>query len=180
MCRADNSWPCGDVDSYYCPYWGCISWAIWQSAKYEVLLHKRISAPDCTPGTCNPVHFTVLKPSDWTQGHIISIRIDGKGLDPRTLIHLKFSNWYPWEFLIPNLSLLFWGDEEWIFILYQGQKLVPLTGWVYSPATECHFMLCLWGDQHGETTSLGKPGSWTHKSLLMRLLSQNIGKASGS
>jgi hypothetical protein len=49
----------------------------------------RGSCPDCTPGTCNPVNFTVLKPSDWTRGHVIGIRIDGKGLDPGTLMHLK-------------------------------------------------------------------------------------------
>jgi hypothetical protein len=28
-------------------------------------------------------------PSDWKQGHIINIKIDGKGLDPRTLMYLK-------------------------------------------------------------------------------------------
>jgi hypothetical protein len=48
-----------------------------------------MAAPDCTPGTCNPVNFTVLKPCNWKQGHIVSIRIDGKGLDPKTLMHLK-------------------------------------------------------------------------------------------
>jgi hypothetical protein len=31
-----------------------------------------------------------------------------------------------------------------------------------------------------ETIGLGKQESWTHRSLLMRLLSQNTGKASGS
>jgi hypothetical protein len=31
-----------------------------------------------------------------------------------------------------------------------------------------------------ETTGLGRQGSWTHESLLMRLLSENIGKASSS
>jgi hypothetical protein len=35
------------------------------------------------------VNFTVLKPSDWALGHIIGIRIDGKGLDPGSLMHLK-------------------------------------------------------------------------------------------
>jgi hypothetical protein len=47
------------------------------------------SCPDCTPSTCNHVNFIVLKPSNWKQGHIISIRIDGKGLDPGTLMHFK-------------------------------------------------------------------------------------------
>jgi hypothetical protein len=46
-------------------------------------------APNCTPLTCNTVNFTVLKPSDWTQGHVIGIRIEKKGLDPGTLMHLK-------------------------------------------------------------------------------------------
>jgi hypothetical protein len=27
MFWGDNSWPCDDVGSYYCPYWGCVSWA---------------------------------------------------------------------------------------------------------------------------------------------------------
>jgi hypothetical protein len=81
MCQEDNSWPCDDVGSYYCLYWGCVSWATWQGAKY--------TAPDCTHSTCNPVNFTILKPSDWTQGQIISIRINGKGLDPGSLMHLK-------------------------------------------------------------------------------------------
>jgi hypothetical protein len=82
MCRRDNSWPCDDVCSYYCPYWGCVSWATWQRTKHAPLLHKGKAAPNCTPGTCNPVNFTILKPSDWTQAHVIGIRIDEKGLDP--------------------------------------------------------------------------------------------------
>jgi hypothetical protein len=24
MCWGDNSWPCDDVGSYYCPYWDCV------------------------------------------------------------------------------------------------------------------------------------------------------------
>jgi hypothetical protein len=89
MCWVDNSWPCDDVRSYYCPYWGCVSWATWQRAQYTALLHKGKAAPDCNLGNCNPVNFTVLKSSDWTQEQVISIRIDGKGLDPGSLIHLK-------------------------------------------------------------------------------------------
>jgi hypothetical protein len=73
----------------YCPYWGCVSWATWQKAEHAAFLHKGTAAPDCTPGTHNPINFTVLKRSDWEQGHIISIKIDGKGLDPGTLTYLK-------------------------------------------------------------------------------------------
>jgi hypothetical protein len=89
MCHRDSSWPCNDIGSYYCPYWNCVSWATWPRAKHAVLLHEGTAAPDCTRGTYNPVNFTVLRPSDWTWGHIIGIRIDGKGLDPGSLMHLK-------------------------------------------------------------------------------------------
>jgi hypothetical protein len=47
------------------------------------------AAPDCSHGTCNLVNFTVLKPSDWTRGQIISISIDGKDLDHGNWMHLK-------------------------------------------------------------------------------------------
>jgi hypothetical protein len=89
MCKRVNSWTCDDLGSYYPPYWSCVSWATWQRTKHTALLHKRTAAPNCTPGTYNPINFTVLKPSDWTWGHIIGIRIDKKGLDPRTLMHHK-------------------------------------------------------------------------------------------
>jgi hypothetical protein len=89
MYRRDKSRPRDDVGSYYCPYWSCVSWATWQRAKHATLLHKGKAAPDCTHGACNPVNFTVLKASNWTWGHIIGIRISGKGLDPRTLIPMR-------------------------------------------------------------------------------------------
>jgi hypothetical protein len=57
--------------------------------KHTALLHKGTAAPNCTFGTCIPINFTVLKPSDWTWGHIIGIKIDEEGLDPGSLIHLK-------------------------------------------------------------------------------------------
>jgi hypothetical protein len=89
MCRGDNSWSYDDVSSCYCPYWSCVSWATWERTKHTVLLHKGTAAPNCTSDAYNPVNFTVLKPSDWTRGHVIGIRIDEKGLNPRTLMHLK-------------------------------------------------------------------------------------------
>jgi hypothetical protein len=88
MCWGDNTRPSDDVGSYYCPYWGCISWATWQKAEHAAPF-ARGQLPDCTPGTCNPVNFIILMPSDCEQRHILSIRIDGKGLDPRTLMHIK-------------------------------------------------------------------------------------------
>jgi hypothetical protein len=89
MCWGDNSWPWDDVGSYYWPYWSCVSWATWQRAKRAALLHKRKAVLDCTQGTCNPVNFTVLKPSDWTWGYVIDIRIDKKGLDLGSLVDLR-------------------------------------------------------------------------------------------
>jgi hypothetical protein len=71
------------------PYWSCVSQATWESTKHAALLHKRTGAPNCIPGTYIPVNFTVLKPSAWTLAHVIGIRINKKGLDPRTLMHLK-------------------------------------------------------------------------------------------
>jgi hypothetical protein len=91
MCQGDNSWPCNDVGSYFCPHWGCVSWATWQKTKYTTLLHKGTAAPDCTSGTYNPINFIVLKPYDWKQGHAVSIRIDGKDLDLGTLMHLPLT-----------------------------------------------------------------------------------------
>jgi hypothetical protein len=88
-CRGGNSWPCDDVDSYYYPYWSCVSWATGERTEHVALLHKGTAAPNCAPGTCNRVNFTVLKPSDWTQGHVIGIRIDEKDQDPGILMHLK-------------------------------------------------------------------------------------------
>jgi hypothetical protein len=63
--------------------------ATWQRGKHAALLHKGIAAHDCTHGTCNPVNFTVLKPSDWTWGYVIGIRIDKKGLDLGSLVDLR-------------------------------------------------------------------------------------------
>jgi hypothetical protein len=66
-CQGDNSWPCDDVGSYYCPYWSCVSWATWQRGKHAASFTKG-KLPDCTHSTCNPINFTVLKPSDCTRG----------------------------------------------------------------------------------------------------------------
>jgi hypothetical protein len=37
------------------------------------------------------VNFTLLKPSDGTQGQVISIRTDGQGLDPGSVLYLKLT-----------------------------------------------------------------------------------------
>jgi hypothetical protein len=82
----------GVIMSYhFCPYWSCVSWVTWHGATHLALFQKGTTTPNCSQATCNPVNFTVLKPSDWTQGQIITIRIDGQGFDPRTLLHLKLT-----------------------------------------------------------------------------------------
>jgi hypothetical protein len=86
MCWGDNSW-CNNEGYHFCPYWSCVSWATWHMTSFK----KGTTIPNCSQGTCNPIHFTVLKPSDWTQGQIISIRTDGQGFDPGTPLHLKLT-----------------------------------------------------------------------------------------
>jgi hypothetical protein len=62
-----------------------------QGYTHLALLQKGTTTPSCSQGTCNPVNFTVLKPSDWTQGQIISMRINGQGFDAGTLLHFKLT-----------------------------------------------------------------------------------------
>jgi hypothetical protein len=64
ICQGDNAWPCNGISWKYCPYWSCVSWAIWQKAEPSVLLQKGVTTSNCSLGTCNPINFTVLKPSD--------------------------------------------------------------------------------------------------------------------
>jgi hypothetical protein len=89
MCWGDNCWSCGEENYQFCPYWSCVSWATWHGANYTALIQKGTTTSKYNQGTCNPVNFTVLKPSDWTQGQIIGIRIDGRDFDPGSLLHLK-------------------------------------------------------------------------------------------
>jgi hypothetical protein len=105
------------------------------------------AASDCTHGTCNPVNFTVLKPSDWTQGRTIGIRIDGKGLDPGSLMHLKLvtvthkSSSY-------QVFHSFYEEMRNEFSISAKAKILFLS-LAESIDAQCHFMQCLWGRQHG-------------------------------
>jgi hypothetical protein len=85
----NNSSPCGDKGYYFCLYCHCVLWATWHRAKLSALLQKGTSTPKCNQGTCKTVNFTVLKPSNWTQGQIISIKIDDQGLDPGVYYTLR-------------------------------------------------------------------------------------------
>jgi hypothetical protein len=66
----------------YCSYWNCVSWATWQIVGHSALLHKGTPKPDYTLGNCNSVNFTKLKPSEWEQGHTVSIKVNGNWYDP--------------------------------------------------------------------------------------------------
>jgi hypothetical protein len=46
----------------------------------SALLQKEVATSNCSLGTCNPINFTILKPSGWEQGHKICIMINGKGV----------------------------------------------------------------------------------------------------
>jgi hypothetical protein len=80
MCQGDNDSLC-DVIVLIIAHFGVVFHGP-HGRGHATLLHKGTAAPVCTRGTCNPANFTVLKPSDWTRGHIIGMRIDGKALDP--------------------------------------------------------------------------------------------------
>jgi hypothetical protein len=58
-------------------------------AEHSALLCKETNTPDCTVGTCNPVNFLILKPTDWEKGLMVDIMINGKGTDSGTLLHFK-------------------------------------------------------------------------------------------
>jgi hypothetical protein len=156
MCREDYCWPRDDVGSYYCPYWACVSW---QRAEHVAPPSQGESCHKCTPGTCNAVNFMY-----WLDMGTYNKNKD-RGKLPWSWD--SDSNSYPWEFLRSSYLLLLWGGEEWIFYSTKAQN-ISLTGWIYSPDTECHCMLCLWGDQHGRPLALESKGT----SLLMRLPSQ--------
>jgi hypothetical protein len=91
MCQGENSWLCNNESYHFCPYWSCVPWATWHGATHLALLQKGTTTPNYSQGTCNPVNFTILKPSDWTQGQIISTKTDGQNFDPGTLLHLKLT-----------------------------------------------------------------------------------------
>jgi hypothetical protein len=56
---------------------------------YLVLLHKGTPTPYYNLSNCNPVNFTILRPSAWEQGPKVCININGREYDPGTLLHFK-------------------------------------------------------------------------------------------
>jgi hypothetical protein len=116
----------------------------------------------------------------WDHQTLLTIKLKSSIVkDYQDSIALQAHYNYPWEFLLACLSLLLWGNEKWVPYFCQDQKLVPLAGQVHSPDITCHFMLFV-EEPIWETVGHGKQGSWTHRSPLLRPLSWNTGKASGS
>jgi hypothetical protein len=178
MCRGDNSWPCNNEGYQFCSYWSCVSWAKWHRATHLALLQKGTTTPNCSQGTCNPVNFSVLKPSDWTQGQIISIRIDGQGFDPRTLLHLKLTT-VTHESPPYQVFHSFYEEMPDKFPISVTTKNLFLT-LAESIAQTLNVTLCYvyGGANMGDLP--GRQGSETHVCLSMKMPSQDTGQASGS
>jgi hypothetical protein len=89
MCPDPHDGSCSGTGWHYCAYQSCVSWVTWQKEGCLALLHKGTPIPICTLGNCNPVNFTVLKSSDWEQGHMAGIKINGKGYNLGFLLYFK-------------------------------------------------------------------------------------------
>ncbi|KAB0360914.1 hypothetical protein FD754_005070 [Muntiacus muntjak] len=65
--------------------WACVTW---ENKDKVTLLQKGTVDSKCKVGTCNPVNFTVFNPGDsrWERGYQISNCINGRGLDPETVL----------------------------------------------------------------------------------------------
>jgi hypothetical protein len=135
-----------DGDQHTCFNPSYHPWEQW----LEVFLHKGTAAPDCTPGTCNTVNFTVLKPSDWKQGHIVSIKIDEKGLDPGTLMHLKLIT-ITHESSSYQVYHSFY-EEMWI----EFSISIKAKNLFHSLDNQHYLVLCLWGNQPGRPLAVGR------------------------
>jgi hypothetical protein len=102
MYRGDKSWTCDGV--------GFIIYvsATWEMTKHTALLHKGTTAPNCATGTCNPINFTVLKPSDWIQGHIIDNQKDDKWPPEQIIQYYGPATWAEdgsWDYRTPIYML---------------------------------------------------------------------------
>lgn len=88
MCELAFPNSCYGDNWAYCPFWSCVTWATWEVNSKIARLQKGTASPNCKPGTCNPVNFTIFHPGDsqWKTGIKISIYIHGTGVDPGTVL----------------------------------------------------------------------------------------------
>nr|AEO17024.1 envelope glycoprotein [Dasyprocta leporina] len=87
MCPWKGDW-CSGIGEFGCVYWSCVGQATWQKGSS---LKRLKPPPSCSLGTCNPVTLNILDPQDpeWEEGKDFGLRIDGRGLDPGTVVHIK-------------------------------------------------------------------------------------------
>jgi hypothetical protein len=139
---------------------GVVSWATLQREKYTALLHKGEATPDCTRDTCNHVNFTIPKPSDWTRGHVISIRKDEKGLNPRTLKYLKLVTVTHENSSYQVFHSFYEAIRSEFSISTKAKNLFLSLAESIAQTLNCHFMLSMFvGGPTWETIGLGKQGS---------------------
>ncbi|XP_005402618.1 PREDICTED: rap1 GTPase-activating protein 2 isoform X6 [Chinchilla lanigera] len=93
MCPWKGDW-CSGIGEFGCVYWSCVEQATWQIGSS---LKRLKPPPSCTLGTCNPVTLNILDPQDpeWEEGKAFGLRIDGQGLDPGTVVHIRRHTYVP-------------------------------------------------------------------------------------
>nr|AEO17027.1 envelope glycoprotein [Echimys chrysurus] len=93
MCPWKGDW-CSTVGEFGCAYWSCVGQATWEKGSS---LKRLKPPPSCTLGTCNPVSLNILDPQDpeWEEGKDFGLRIDGQGLDPGTVVHIRRHTYIP-------------------------------------------------------------------------------------
>nr|AEO17025.1 envelope glycoprotein [Hydrochoerus hydrochaeris] len=93
MCPWKGDW-CSGIGEFGCVSWSCVGQATWQKGSS---LERLKPPPSCTLGTCNPVTFNIPDPQDpeWEEGKDFGLRIDGPGLDPGTVVHIKRRTYTP-------------------------------------------------------------------------------------
>jgi hypothetical protein len=84
--------------------------------------------------------------------------MNGKGLDPRTLIHLKLvtitherSSYQVYHSFYEEMQ----SEFSTLIYFYQGQKPVSLTSMVHSLDTQHDLVLGLWWSQPGRPLAMG-------------------------
>jgi hypothetical protein len=88
----------------------------------------------------------------------MNTRTDGKGLDPGTLMHLKLVT-DTHESFSYQVFHSFYEERRSKFSISTKARNLFLSLAKSIADTECHFMLCLWGDQHGGSLALGSKGA---------------------
>jgi hypothetical protein len=114
--------------------------------------------PDYTLGDYNPANFIIFKPSDWEQGHKVSVKINAKGYDPGILLYLKLvtinhesSSYQVFHSFYEKMKSEFpISDKTKKLFLSLAESISQALN-----VTSC----CLWVDQHGRPLAMGSKGA---------------------